>query len=274
MRGDEIHFMLDPEGGPVWDTGSLRVTVERGRYLPDAGFQSFEDTWQARNPGIPAHVAANAIRVRIERRSLAILLSPYGRREYSLAAAATAVKGETEPVCVAPFALPVCALLSEGVDDDGKPTAEFDSGAICSADRIFTRADRFCPAGTDPSHCPDILPEFFWYPTNSLSSSGSPGRGAASRPNPPSVIRADPTCSWGNPTFPEISDHFGVVGLPSSAGVVTEEKIRNVILDSGPTPSVPARLGEGFSVLGDGLVERASDRRRALEADKRRLPHE
>lgn len=240
MIDDSIDLNLDPAGGPAWQVGTLRVFIERGRLLPGTGFESFEGAWQGLNPGIPAHVAANAVRVKVERLALRMLLSPFGSHQYMAEGEAVATKGKTDPVCVAPFALPVCSIVSEAIDSQGNPTSEFNASALCTADRVFTRTDRYAPTGINNN----ILPEFFWYPTNNVG---------------PALIAALPTYSWGNPRFAEVSDHFGVVGLPESAGVVSEDKIRNNILDSPTSPCVSASIGERFKVLEPGLTERATD---------------
>ena len=58
----------------VWNLGesrNLEVTIERGRWTVDARgifrFEALEDPWQASNPGIPKHVAANAVSITIAR---------------------------------------------------------------------------------------------------------------------------------------------------------------------------------------------------------------
>jgi hypothetical protein len=176
--------------------------------------------------------------VSVERPGLAFIAAPawLSGRVLALDARATAVKGSPQAGCVAPFAIPVCALYHAG---------EFSQGSLTLADRVFMRASRFCDTNVPGSPaCTQILPEFFYEPETLPAA------------NP--VVTQGPTCSWSNPRFPEVSDHFGVVGLPESSGVLGEGTVRG-ILEKTSRPCVPARIGERFNVLAAGLTEAQTD---------------
>src|SRR5205085_2498324 len=95
----------------------------------------------------------------------------------------------------------------------------------------------------DPA-CKQIVPEFFYNPTK--DAGGTP------------LVVSGPTCNWNNPGFADVSDHFGVVGLPESAGEVSEESIREVFSNTAK-PCLTATLGERFNVLEGGLTENETD---------------
>ena len=169
--GGNTALTLDPnQDGSLWDLSdsmNLRVRIERGVWRPPLGggltyisgsglntfingtpaqFVSYEEDWQDENPGIPAFIAANAVRISIERPRTRIFGSPFGESpEYAPKAESIALRGPVEPVCVAPFAFPVCAL----VDKRG----EYYGTNNCKSDRYFARSDRFCPADSSPESC-------------------------------------------------------------------------------------------------------------------------
>lgn len=247
--GDSAAIDLDPDGGPVWEDArkNWRVTVERGRWLPGGRFASLELPKGSPQSVVPLRLAANAVRVEIERPKQTFIAYPYGAAggsaaDYELDARTTALKGKAEVGCVAPFALPVCALVHDG---------EFQTDALDGADRLFMRTSRFCDAASPGSPaCKRLVPEFFYSPAD-------PARyDPLTRP----VEVSPPQCSWNNPRFTDPSDHFGVVGLPESAVAtkpVGEDMVRQV-LENTTRPCVPATLGEPFLVLGTGLTEQAS----------------
>src|SRR5262249_33969925 len=113
--------------------------------------------------------------------------------------------------------------------------------ALTTADRLFTRVGGYGKSGAGQT----VIPQFFYYPTN--DPNGSP------------VIMATPTSfGWSNPVFPDVSQAFGVVGLPQSTGLRPEAKVPEVF-DNANHPCVPAVIGEPFQVLAPGLTERQTD---------------
>lgn len=240
--GDPATPDLDPRQGPVWtdSASNWRVSIERGRWLPGGQFITLEQPHSALAAGaVPLAVAANAVRVGVERPGLSFIATPawLGGRDHGVNAWATAVKGTPEAGCVAPFAIPVCALYHDEVFAEGD--------SMTSGDRLFMRTSRFCDTSIpgDPA-CRRILPEFFYEPSKDPAAAG--------------VIVEAPTCSWNNARLPEVSDHYGVVGLPESYGTVTEAKVR-AIIDKTARPCVPARIGERFNILEAGLTESQTD---------------
>jgi len=149
----------DEEGKliPVWDGDNLVVRIERGQWTKNFGFRSFEASWEEEHPGVPKTIAMNAIRVTLERPQYTGILNVFGTFSSAVSAESIALASANENVRVAPMAIPVCALLN----DEGK----FDKARLCSADRLFTRSDRFC---TDGGNC-GIVPSFPWTPCSSES---------------------------------------------------------------------------------------------------------
>lgn len=141
-----------------------KIIVHRGRWWPRNGNgattypneelntffhtnRSFEDfdlthrrgvTWQETFPQLPDFFAANAIYVE----AIVPLGSGRGRSRLSLRARSYAVAGKvTDEVCVAPFAVPVCALIN----NDG----EYDKDNSCLYERMFTESNRYCDKNED-----------------------------------------------------------------------------------------------------------------------------
>lgn len=136
----DISGLTVPDDEFTWSdpVQNINVTIERGVWQGD-NFVSFEGEWQQQHPGIPAFIAANAVRIQIRRPNTNLLVGPVGGSNFALSAKATAVKGATEPTQVSPFALPVCALINNHGDYYGEQSGT----ELCKADRHFTRADRF-----------------------------------------------------------------------------------------------------------------------------------
>ncbi len=157
-----------PSDQYIWDKSSssnLVVTVERGRWIPasspDEGeegtpeyqFESLEGDWQTKHPGVPNYLVANALKVTIKRPETSFLPAAFGGQSYSLERSSIAVKGSTDDaVEIAPFALPVCAVINNGGNGNSNTDyyGESSSNELCRGDRIFTRADRFESASLSP----------------------------------------------------------------------------------------------------------------------------
>ena len=152
---------------PLWTNSNIEITIERGWWRkniteddlwPGEDFNEFyftsvegdfgDDGWSEARPGVPAHVIANAVRVTIRADEVGSLFNlDIGNVSAPVQVVATAISGPVDAVEVAPFALPVCSILS----DQG----EFEPGEICYGDRLFTRADRYMPEDKQDL---DILP--------------------------------------------------------------------------------------------------------------------
>jgi hypothetical protein len=270
--GSTIDFPV--ADGPVWDVTGIKVTIQRGRWWPDGvptniapyivthsngNFEPLDlldttgGTWQEGFPGVPQHIVANAVYVKIEYTYEHKILNIFGTATTQMVQETYAAAGQMKnaSVCVAPFAIPVCALLNE--------SGEFDKDVNCRYERYFTGTDRYCPPG-DPD-C-DILPGSTWTPMIDPDDYEFHGNfnpvGMPSREN-----HFRPSCSWE--TYPraiDIRDHHGYVGLPHSAtvsGAIDEAEVLKVIDSSQANANVSggcanAKLGEPFVVLEDGLT--------------------
>ena len=233
----------------VWQVPELRVSVKRGRWVRRSGverFESMEDEddadgdWQAANPGLPRIALANAVQVSVERSSVSVLLPTIGTpSSYEIGRAAVATTGAIGKYNIAPFAMPLCSIITGEFMGSTNVPRLMPSGSadipdtMCGADRIFAKASRY---GTDVGE--EIVPDFNYRP--------------AVAPEP-----ARPQCSWGNFRFTDSRDHFGVVGL-ASGSAVTEDDIRNVLL-TGNGLQHDVRIGDQFSILADGLEDADTD---------------
>ncbi|HQH25858.1 MAG TPA: pilus assembly protein TadG-related protein [Oligoflexia bacterium] len=300
--------------GPRWEdpSGTYTVDIQRGRWWPVGSapaaitppnsppwFEAFEaapgyegENWQTQHPGIPPAVAANAVRVTLQRRGLHMLLLPFGP-QYDLRASATAIGGDLyQPsVPIAPIALPVCAILDD--------SAEFSPREQCPYRRYFTRADRYCLDPFDDDNCgflPDTNWEEMpleancqnkdWYAFDIYCSNVDPQTICPVSPCQTFMLCDPQDCDNGSPDifdidfFPlvagwvqgfdgaprlsQISKHYGVIGLPESAvpsGVAPsgiEQWIRTNILVTGNL--VPAQIGEDFRVLPQGFTDSLTEK--------------
>jgi len=233
----------------VWEANGLRVSVKRGRWVRRSGteqFESMEDSdaasgdWQSENPAFPRIALANAVQTLVERSSVSVLLPTIGSpSNYEIGRAAVATTGSIGKYNIAPFALPLCSIIT-GDPVGGSNLARLmppgEPGVpdtMCGADRYFTKAARY---GTDAGE--EIIPDFNYRP--------------AVIPEP-----TRPQCSWGNFTFTDRRDHFGVVGL-AQGSAVTEENVRDVLI-SGNGLQNDVMIGDRFSILADGLEDNTTD---------------
>ncbi len=238
LLGFPRNFQLDSGLGPHWTTTNFEIDIERGRWV-DETFSSFEEDWQRLHPGIPAAVAANAVRVRMRIPALVPLLSWFGAPSLPVEVHSVALARANRPVRAAPFAIPVCSLLNN--------QGEFLTSKLCIADRLITGAQRYCTA-TNPN-C-NIVPDFSWDPFLPSSASGV-------WPYPIIVSPTqDNACFFASPHYPEAADNFGVFGLPGLAAP-TEGLVQAAL--GGPTPGIEVSIGDPFMILPQGMTDAGSN---------------
>jgi len=234
---------LDEAGHPrrQWQTEHFTIEIDRGRWKPLEGFESVEGDWQLRHPGAPAHSLLYAVRMRVTSRINPIfkLIAP---TQLSIEARATAIASPVEQRCVAPFALPLCALI----DGNG----DFDQSKLAHADRFFTSVDRF--GGTSAQQ---VVPDFDYsiVPADALAHQSVledlfEGLRAKYLGG---VVRS---CEYPTTRYRSVSDQFGVVGLPGDLAA-NEELIQVLVTGSG---CVPAVVGQRFQILPEGLSQSLS----------------
>lgn len=237
------NFNLNPADGPVWSVADdYEITILRGAWWPDGvptgsiynalpGENRFlmletADGTPAQPPAfeanVPPYVAANAIYVKIAIKKYTDPLSFVPSSGIDLSAEAVAVAGATREVSVAPFAVPVCAIVD--------PNGAFNPQTICNRDFFFARRDRYCPA--DDPNC-NVTPGVF----------GSVRRDFTG-------LRAEEQCSWLH--APVASDVFGFVGAP---GMTATEGNLIAAIASG---SMKTHLGDSFHILDAGFTSSAA----------------
>jgi hypothetical protein len=270
-----VPLTLAAGSGPEWTVSDLKVTIQRGRWWPDGvpsnlsayitthlngNFEPIDwiDTsvsdWQSTFPGIPAHVVANALYVKIEYKYKHKILNIYSPVSSNIVqetyAAAGQLKGAN--VCAAPFALHVCSLLNQ--------TGEYDKDVNCRFERHFTNANRYCPS--DDPDC-EVLPGTLWTPAIDESDYNFWGNLTPAGLTADRVHKYRSLCSWETyPRATDVRDHYGLVGLPYVAtidGTINEEKVLSVIDSPQASSNVSGgctstRLGDEFVVLEDGLT--------------------
>lgn len=264
-----LAFDFDSPDSITGNGDQITVTIERGRWVPGAGFESFED-WEASMPGLMGFAAANAVRVAVAASNLSpVPAGGFFSGSAVISASATAAADAVTAVDIPPLAIPICALLSN--DGDLNP------GQVCTAERLFTKTDRHCGG---PGLC-NTIPYFPIEPVgaNSRQVAGSfPGGriyyvdagttftcNLTSRPPAP-IVTVDPdddACQFFIDDryydfdiyrLEDLFDHFGVIGLPGTAPA-DENDIRNALNGSGTRSSM---LGDPFYVLDSGLTDPAS----------------
>jgi hypothetical protein len=260
------------EGIPYWynEDSKIKVRIERGLWVdtqsgladylscPDNAngqrfcFESLEGNWQASNPNIPAFVIANAVQVTIETDDIASgLLSAIGFGGINMQKSSVALAGNPEniPVDVAPFALPICSLVSE-LSDKYTNTQEtkdmFEDSGFCFGDRYFTGTSRHC--SSEDEDCL-IAPSFNWYPY-------------LGNPNDPEVIAyAQSGASFIDQMFyKDYRDHYGVIGRPYQTLSEIQNDLNFTFDASGfikklssTNPYFSTRIGDKFKILKDGI---------------------
>lgn len=281
-----------------WNLSSNRnliARVERGQWTSTQGFTSYEGSWQTGNPGIPAFAAANAVRVELLRPQTELLQPSFwnNKTTYNVAGSSVALRGPVDPVCAAPFAIPICSL----VDGSGDLAP---ASKLCQGDRVFTESARYCPSDTPEcgklptspySMCSDTFPASpggFTLPADDsrlgiMFGSILGGFFGEYRPvephnqQNPELPRTPPgdicyshhgattrsACGeWGwrrRQLFDSIADHYGVIGLPGT-GPITEADVLGVLQDPSDTRGcVSAALGQPYRVLHPGLQTTGAD---------------
>lgn len=274
------------------------ITVQRGRWLVRdenddgineyRGFQSLEAHDAAMNDeetrGIPPILAANAVRVVIERTRKPLIGTVFGATEHIDKAEAIAiVERPIDSVCAVPFVVPACAIRDSqngGLSRD-----------LCEGDRLFTRVDQFCDGpgcrGNSGAAEARPLPVF---PSETCRSDltyahqdmavfeslqdANQAVGGLVRfealiddENPVCVTQhgqpmaenaVDLMTRWGfhSKRFSGPTNHYGVLGLPSrmvQTGTVLE-RVESIFNDPLHAGCVPMRLGEEFELLDEGMT--------------------
>lgn len=215
--------------GTEWNLAGVGVRIERGILYGNGDFVSTEGTWGNQHPQAARHLVANSVQVQISRPQLIPFKFFFGADAYSISVRSLAVNGQSVQVPIAPFALPLCALVDADVIAPGPE--------LCRGDRYFTATARH--AG--------LLPEFLY--------EGAVDDGGA-------VPSDAGTCHWNMRRFARASHHYGVVGLPAdvqtpalTVGSITESMVRVAMQAGSPEQWPRAGIGEEFIILPDGLTE-------------------
>lgn len=261
---------------PEW-RNNIVVRIERG-WLTGKGFESLEGlSWQDEHPGVLKYLLFSAVKVEISRD--VGMFSWFGLRSSQISVTSFAALPHDDNLLVAPFALPMCAVLNDPLNPTGADGLVA-PGYLCSSDRLFTglqrRGNVQSPQGCSPDCCPAegcvTVPEFSWEPDNSPQQSS------------PHFIG---TCNWGSvrsgiAVFDTIglAPNFGVVGLPlvehsptdrigfyadydpvhNSQDVYTESDVNESTIKTllnnqrDNLPLVRASLGWKFVPLQEGLT--------------------
>ena len=239
--GDEVEFSateIDPSGATKthWQSAGYTIDIMRGQWLPQEGFISLENTWQSRNPGKPRPVIQNAVRVEIQREILPLIHFGISGALVS-SGKTTALAQRVQSVCAAPFAIPACALVDE--------TGEISEQQACLSDRLFTAVNRYCPAGSD---C-HVMPDFDYDPF--VSPPGTEWRELFQDAIGTYAPDRDLSCFYPTPRYKQVSDNFGVIGLPGSTPA-TPERVQLTLMQPGGCSE--ATIGQSYSILPEGLT--------------------
>ena len=230
--GAKTGFSLSADGSSnVWNVGQVQLSVDRGRWSPDFGFESLDAQTQSDLPGMPFHIAANAVQVSVAVQA-AVFWDFYQIGTYTLQHTATATARRVHSVCAAPFALPICALVNQ--------EGALDQANLCTGDRLY--------AGITQYTSPEYVPGFDYAVDDDPAYCYNPAGGP--------LLPPESRIYFQDRVYSDVSDHFGVVGLPS-ATEATEEAVRGVIeAGSGCTPMA---LGQTFTILEGGLIDPVTD---------------
>jgi hypothetical protein len=238
------------DGNSTWTLGGLTISIKRGQFqqIPTMSGSNFIPLEQddPDNPycpppnhvcpvDFPFYLFANAVRVNVSMRDDHLFFPVFINGTASVGSLTTATEtlatiAETSKACVAPFAIPVCALIDS--------VGQFRRDALCLSDRNFTKTN---PSTRFPG---GIVPDFLYDP--GVLSSIDNGNGSAG-------------CFWDSPQYVSTwlgqdDDNWGVIGTPESAfPVPSEGNIQTII--SSPSGCVMAGIGETFKVLPSGFTQ-------------------
>ncbi len=220
------------------------------------------ESWKSVHSETPPFLVANAIYVSITYNYqnsffnlFKISKTPIKVRTYALAG------DVAEEQCIAPFAIPICNLVSD--------SGELFKDRACKIERYFTESKRYCTEGTD---C-DVLPGTLYVPfpsedklpyepvfmVNKALSHYHAYRETETNPGDiggESYYRG--TCDFNTLSLPgiSVSDHYGVTGLSvasfdDTTGNLPESEIRQAIAEGCRT----AKIGDPFQLRPEGLTE-------------------
>lgn len=255
-------FSYNPaDAGPTWTGGDLEVTIERGRWSPDNGFYSLEgwddNTSPNYSPGMVGYVTANALKVTIRRTGVTASTSAALYRSANVSATATAVNDTPQKICVAPFAIPLCAVINSN--------GNYDPDKIDNNTRYFTAVSRHCPPGDkfcnnvpafpiEPTTESDVLREYL--PVTPV-------------PNVPADftnvnkmrVFLDKRPGFNTDRYTSNPfDNYGVIGFPGNRGTeVKEDQIRQELDRDGERGCYPSHVGQLFQILPAGLKEKETN---------------
>ncbi len=309
--------MVDGDQEFTWTNGVATITIHRGRWWPNhpevnlpydgptAFFHDngvFEDfdrkvysdsagediTWQQRYPQLPDFLVSNAIYVKAEVNYKNSFFNIFNISDSTLITEAYAVAGNSEKeVCIAPFAIPVCALLN----NEGK----YDKDNSCLYERHFTESNRYCEknADGDLEECNTVPGSIYRaYPKATNEADGIEEHiqfllDEDSDVNFSRTVNSDPGCiffcsqtttfyephvnftcdfkSSPQPTLESPSDFFGLVGMPLKSHETLvkdyyhhdkEYSYAEMLDDLASTENfcLGARIGDDFKVLKNGLT--------------------
>lgn len=117
-------------------------------------FESMEGNWQEEHPGMPVRLIANSVKVEVQRTNVTGIFNLLSSVNSIVTGSSVALAGPLGEEVIAPFAIPVCALL----DDDG----DFNKEDVCKGDRLFTRSDRYLPEKADIASVSDYIDKYPW----------------------------------------------------------------------------------------------------------------
>ncbi len=234
-------------------------------------------TWQETYPQLPDFLAANTIAVQAR--------ATYRERRFrrapktTLYARSYAVAGKvSDEVCIAPFAIPVCALLNN--------SGEYDAESSCTRERLFTESNRYCDGEEECNVVPGSIFKAFPKNTNDPDSIEAHTQFLFTEETDVNFSRtynSDPGCiffceqtttyldtrvnftrdfkSSPHPEEESPADFFGIVGMPENAAQTTyqfdsEQSYAEILNNIASTNGfcLNAKVGDDFKVLSSGLT--------------------
>jgi hypothetical protein len=246
-----IAEMADSTGFMTWQTSDYRAQLRRGIWnVNTRTFQSVDDVaWVAANPGLPPALVYNAIEVTLTRLSV---LPPF----------------------LSGYTVPVCHLEARDLPDGW---GQYHPAEAVRVPRFFTASDRYCgvdlsgvplncgvrPAmSIEPKSCnshslwmttlPPTEPhgwgEGILAPLNCYASSSDGTLVGAPGPEP-NIIPYEQEACWNTPRFTQVSDSFGVIGMPFGTGALAEVQAVLGAADG----CTATKIGDPFTIVSDGF---------------------
>lgn len=226
-----------------WETDEYSFEINRGRWGPRSNtLESVEGDWENKFTGATKEFVYFGIQSSLTKK-LSLPFSNILPFELKIRASGTSVVSLPKEQCVAPFAIPLCSLLDQ--------SGNFNEKTTCSADRLFTQADRFCSTDSEEENSCGRVPTFSYDPEHAEYINDLDDLFDLYYRSREDNYVNEFQCFMATPWYKKRSQHFGVVGLPGDK--IPNESLLKIITSTG-NGCIKTSIGQPFTVLDEGIT--------------------